>query len=303
MTINKTAYETTACVGYRIDKTTAALKVAFHTGGLEYDPTYNIYKLFDRNAACNDVPAFAHPIAININEADMLFIDVRSFGKWDDGANEFKVRNEIDNTLLVARAKLNSIWINETPTWLRDVSPAPMALFASWISEAVGKRFALDPKEQFNLGILAAIFYNSQFTDSVELDERDKLRAINAVTKALRASAQDVMEIMDKVSIVNNVFEFCSRAEEISGSIRLKELNPGVLFGILGGTWFGANAREMVAVAIEHPPTWMAILLSAYTERTFKNSQISKLTERNSFKKSGEDFVAATVNLLRVAAK
>jgi hypothetical protein len=194
------------------------------------------------------------------------------------------------------------LWVKENPLWLRDVSQAPMALFASWVSENVAKRFALDPREQFRLGILAAIFYTSQFSDAVELDEREKLRIIGAVTRALRASAQDVMDIFDKVSVVNNVFEFCSHAEAVTESIRMKELNVGVLYTILGGTWFGANAKEMVAVALEHPPTWIGILLSAFTERSFKNSQLSKLADRGSNKKAGEDFVVAVLNLLRVNA-
>jgi hypothetical protein len=72
------------------------------------------------------------------------------------------------------------------------------------------------------------------------------------------------------------------------------------LFTVLGGTWFGANAKELVAVALEHPPTWISILLAAFTERSFRNSQLGKLAERGSNKKTGEDFVVAVLNLLRV---
>jgi hypothetical protein len=299
--IFKTAYETTACVGYRLDKTYTSLKAAFYNNETTLIPSYNIYSLIGGGAFSNDVPAFAHPLLVNIDkEVPSLFIDSRSFGKYDTDNREFKIRNEVEYSLLLARAKLNTIWLDGKEPWLRDVSTTPIAMFASWISESVGRRFALDPKEQFDLGILAAIFYTSQFSDSVELDERDKLRMVNSITRALRAPAQDVIEILDKVSIINNVFEFCGKAEEVTNSVRLKDLNPGVLYTILGGTWFGVNAKEMLAVAVEHPPTWIAILLSAFTERTFRNSQISKIAERSSFKKAGEDFVRATLNMLRV---
>ena len=297
----KTAYETTACVGYRLDKTINSLNIAFINGDTTIVPNYNIYALNGGSATANDVPAFAHPLSILIDGEERLFIDTRSFGKFDINQNEFKVNNQVDYDLLLTRAKLNDIWINHKPQWLRDVSPAPIAIFASWISESVGRRFALDPKEQFDLGILAAIFYISLFSESVEIDEHDKLRMINSITRALRASAEDVITILDKVSVVSNVFEFCSKAEEVTKSIRLKELNPGVLFTILGGTWYGTNAKEIVAVAVEHPPTWIAILLSAYTERTFRSSQLAKITERTSYKKIGDDFVKATLNMIKVA--
>jgi len=300
--IFKTAYETTACVGYRLDKTITSLKAAYISGDATLIPSYNIYSLIGGSVISNEVPAFAHPLIVDIrNDSKALFIDSRSFGRFDTLNNLFKITNEVEYTLLLTRAKLNAIWLEGKEPWLRDVSPIPIAMYATWISESVGRRFALDPKEQFDLGILAAIFYISQFSDKVELEEKDKLRMVNSITRALRASAQDVIEILDKVSVISNVFEFCGKAAEITNSIRLKELNPGVLFTIIGGTWFGVNAKEMLAVAVEHPPTWISILLSSFTERTFKNSQISKITERSNFKKTGEDFVRAALNMLRVA--
>ncbi|EKD22648.1 MAG: hypothetical protein ACD_84C00022G0002 [uncultured bacterium] len=303
MTISKTAFETTACVGFPVNKITSAVEAAFHEGNVALIENTHVYSIAGGTALVNNVPAFAHPVSIKINDENKMFIDVRSFGIWDINTNAFKVRNEIDYALMVVRGKLNYIWCNENPRWLQNVSPAPMAAYAQWISEAVSRRFALDPREQLSLAILAAIFYNSQFSDDAEINEHEKLRITTIVTRAVHASAQDVLAILDKVSVINNVYEFCAKAEEITGSVRLKELNPGVLFSILGGTWFGTNAKEMIAVAVEHPPTWLAILLSAFTERTFRNSQISKLVERSTFKKIGEDYVRAVLNMLRVTAK
>jgi hypothetical protein len=301
MTIAKTAYDTTACVGYNLSKTVSAIEAAYSEGSVQIVPLTNIKQVVGGTALSNNIPAFSHPLITIVHNREIgdMFIDVRSFGVFDNVNQVFKVRNDIDYKLMVARAKLNYLWVEENQVQLRDVSNAPMAIFASWISEAIGRRFALDPREQFNLGILAAIFYNSQFTNETEFNERDKLRSINAITRALRASAQDVIDILDKVSLVKSVTEFCALSEEVTGSIRLKELNVGILFSIMGGTWFGTNAKEMVAVAIEHPPTWLAILLASFTERTFRNSQIAKLTERNSFRQSGEDFVRATLNLIK----
>ena len=294
----KTAYETTACVGYKLDKTISALKAAQINGEVIALDFYNIYSLIGSGASSNDVPSFVHPLLID----DKFYIDVRSFGKYDQNQRDFIVRNKVDYDFMYLRAKLNSLWVGGHPEWLRDISPLPIAVFASWISESVGKRFALDPKEQFDLGILAAIFYISQFSDDVELTERDKLRVVNSVTRALRASTQDVLEIIDKVSVINNIFEFCSHAQEITGSVRLKDFSPGLLTTLVGSTWYGPNAKEILAVAIEHPPTWISIMLTSIDERTFKNSQIARIiTDRSTFKKLSDDFIRAITNLLRVA--
>ena len=306
MTICKTAYDTTACGGFLLKKTTDAITAALVSSHVPHIPKTIIGLIEGGSAQIDNVPAFAHPIIYsgaghNGPPGDVkLIIDVRSFGSWDSAQTRFNVRNEIEYKLAVHRAELNQIWITENSTILRDISQLPIVLFSSWVSEAIAKRFALDPREQLNLTILAAIFYNSQFTNEEKMDDHEKLRAINSIAKALRASSQDVMSIFDNVSYVPNVATFCQLAQTISGSVRLSDLNVGLLYSIVGSTWFGTNSKEMVAVAMEHPPTWLAILMAAYSERTFKNSAITKLTERTGNKDSGKGYLHAILNLLNI---
>lgn len=295
----KTAYDTTACSGYKLNTTIDALNIALVNYDITRIDDYNIYTLYGNTVTSNAVPAFANPILMNYNKEDILVIDVRSFGRYDSQTAEFKIQNKPDYTLALNRAKLNSVWLSERSSLLQTVSSIPMTIFASWISESIGRRFALNPKEQFDLGILAAIFYNSQFNNEEELDERNKLRIINTITRNLRASAQDVITILDKTNNIRNVTDFCKNAEIVTESIRLRELSPGILFTILGGTWFGTNAKEMVAIATEHPPTWIAILMAAFNERTYKNSVIVKITERSSYSKLGNDFLRSVLNLIK----
>lgn len=304
MTIVRSAYDTTACHGYLINKTIDALLQAYHSGQLAFDNA--IYTVEGGASIVNAIPAFAHPIDFTKHDkhqhekiAINIAVDVRQYGKKDERQNVFVIRNDIEYKLAIHRGSLNRIWLAQSPSILRDISPVPMMIFSSWLSESLGKRYALDPREQLNIAILSAIFYSSQFTNDSELDEQSKLRVVGSVTKATKASAKDVLEIIDKVSVVHNTTDFCKHAYEISGSVRLKELNAGVLYSVLGGSWFGTNAKEMIAVAIEHPPTWLSILMSAYTERSYKNSQITKLLDRLSTKDSGKNYMQAILNLLK----
>ena len=296
----RTAYDTTACSGYKLDKTIELLKIAYVNKELVDIGAHNIYSLIGGSAITNEVPSFAHPLLVNFDKNFAnLVIDSRSYGKFNTQQNKFIVSNQVDYNILLARAKLNAIWLSGSPNILRDSTNIPMSIFASWIGEAISKRFALNPKEQFDLTILSAIFYNSLFSDVTVFEERDKLRLINIVTRSLRASAQDVITIVDKMDSVGNIFEFCRMAEKATDSIRLRELNPGLVFTILGGTWFGTNAKEMIAVAVEHPPTWIAMLLAAFNDRTFKNSQIVKITERSVYKKNSDEFIRAVLNIIK----
>ena len=284
-------------------KTIDAIKVAITHGQLSrLDPT-SISLVEGGSAVVDAIPAFAHPLEYtDLEKQTRLALDARSFGKFDSLQNIFRVRNDMEYKLAAHRAALNQIWITQSPTILRDISQLPMSIFSSWISEAVARRYALDPREQLNIAILSAIFYNSLFSDETSLVERDRLRIANTVMRALRVSAQDVFAILDQVSVITDLTSFCALAENISGTVRLKDLNVGILISILGGTWFGTNAKEMVAVALEHPPTWLALLLAALSERSFKNSSITKLAERASGKDGAGGYMRSVLNLITHAS-
>lgn len=302
MTKYITAYDTTACRDYVLKKTIDAVDIAYGNGFLDMEGGILLVK--GGAAVVDAIPSFAHPLfSSHINN---LVADVRSFGKYDRAQNKFIVRNTIEYNLAVHRANLNKIWIEESASILRDISPLPISVFSSWISESLGKRFALDPREQLNVAILAAIFYNSLFADSNDLifEERDKLRITTSVTKATRASAEDVLKILDQLSDVGqngasvSIYDFCYHAEKISGSVRLRELNPGLLYSIISSTWFGTNSKEIIVTALEHPPTWLAIIMAACSERTYKNSIIAKIIERGSNKDAGKQYMHSILNLL-----
>jgi hypothetical protein len=303
MSISRTAYNTTACSGFVLTKTTQALFMAIADGAV--DPVPNaangLLVLQSGNNMAAAVPAFAHPMEMTGKETHpVLITDMRSFGSWNHFQNEYRITNSIAYALELNRAKLNYIWLAEGPNALRDVSQISLAVYASWIGENVARRFALDPREQLNLTILAAIFYNSLFIDTPEVEDRDYLRAVGAISRALRVTAQDVITVYEMVgvTVIGSIAEFCALAEKASNSIRLKELNVGILFSILGGTWFSTNKNEMVAVALEHPPTWLAILLGAFSERSYKNSGITKLAERIASRTSGQDYMRSVLNMI-----
>ena len=303
MTVSKTAYDTVACSSYLMKKTIDAIEIAYIHGQLKRMPDSLVFLVEGGNTVLDSIPAFAHPLEFMDSEKrPCLAVDVRSFGKWDTSKNEFHIRNDIEYKLAIYRAQLSSIWINDHVAILRDISPTTMIVFASWISESVARRYSLDPREQLNLAILSAIFYNSLFTDSKELDEREKMRVATAISRNVRASSQDVLAIMDQVTVVNSLNEFCEMAAEITGSVRLKELTTGLLFSIIAGTWFGTNAKELIVVALEHPPTWMSILMLAFSERTFKNSGVTKIAERSGNKDTGNTYLRSMLNMINVTA-
>lgn len=305
MTTFNTAYETTATVGFVTSKIQMAVKQAAYaseTKRYDHDPLLIIE---GAGTYGESVPPFSHPMAIPMEifgekERPWVAVDVRAFGKYNRDQNTFVPTNRIEYNMAVLRGRLNLVWIDREKEILRDISQMPMAVFSSWISENVQRRFALEPFEQFQLAILAGIYYYSLFHNETKLEERDKMRITNAIARNLRCQVNDVLKVVDQIDVIPNLTAFCEQAGEIVSPIRLKQLNPAVLITIIGGTWqaSGGNHRELLAVALEHPPTWIAILMAACSERYYHNTQLAKLCERYTRTDIGKHFTAAVSRMM-----
>lgn len=307
MTIYKTAYDTFACQSFVMTRVKHTLDAVYHTGQLQNIPRSTAYQLQGGFPLANEVPAFAHPIQLDKGHDHELtppvIMDARAFGKYDTHVGGFVVRNKTEYDFLVLRTRLNNCWVREAPSLLLNVGTLAMKMFAQWIEQNVTKKFLLDPREQLHFRIYAAFYYWSLFQETDhKFSAVDKHRALATIIKSTGISAKDVTEVVEHFEKpVNGIEEFCALAGEVVNSIRLKELNVGVLYALLGNTWFNSNGKEVVAVALEHPPTWIAMIAMASQDRSYKNSAVNQLLERVDRRDKGVSFMRAVTVALDAA--
>lgn len=314
MSIFKTAYDTTVGKSFVMSKVDNGLREAIIKDYIENN-NYDIQKIGDlspilitnRDKSEANIPYFSHPYLLEMKESrdhktDYLCSDVRSYVTYTQSVNpenNLHIRNKMEFDLAKIRLILNMIWLSDRPRTLRDISPVPLIVFCSWISEGVSRRFALDPRDQLNLSIIAGIYYFSLFNESDTFTEDDVLRVTGAVIKATKAPSKDVISIFDRVEKLGNVKDFCATVRNILENPRLDDFNEGLLISILSGSWFGTNAKEMLAISLEHPPTWIAVVYSSLVERSFKNSVIAKISDRYALAKGGNDFTRSLISVIK----
>jgi hypothetical protein len=289
MSIFRTAYETQACQGFQLAQVRDGLEKALISSGA-LPGAGGAHEIRGINPIELAIPAFAHPIEYgkpsHPHEA-LLAVDMRAYGRWDARQAEYVLRNHPDYNLAQLRGQLNYLWLTQGPAVLRDLSPLAVGQYAEFISKNVARRFALNPKETQDLAILSGWFYLSCHTDDHQLNERDRARMVQAIARGTRVSAEDVFLVTDQLegpihaeAGVSAVSAFCKAMETVTQSVRLRDFNVGVLYQLLTGAWFGTNAAEIIAAAIEHPPTWIALLAVAIEERTFKKSGLTQQVAR-----------------------
>lgn len=310
MSIFKTAYDTTVGSGFVMNKTELAIKESIIKdyinqihGNLKTELDIKPILLSNSGSSESNIPYFSHPLLIeDLHKQKYICGDVRQYIKKDVDTNSalgmFNIKNESEFNLTYNRLALNMIWLTQRPESLRDISYIPNSIFSSWISEGLANRFALDPKDQMTLAIISSFYYQSLFTEFNTFLEEDRQKMATLIIKSTRAPAKMVFDVTDKIEKLSNLNEFCFTCKNLLENPRIENLNAGLLITIIGNSWFGMNAKEILAVALEHPPTWIALVYASFTERTYKKALLSRISERFTGNKGGTDFMKAFTSLL-----
>lgn len=295
MTIYNTAYQTTACAGHRMAPVVDAVLEAKVRDFLT--TADGVVYVDGTTGATSQVKAFKHALYIHkhTNPQDqrgaqttafepILAMDVRTTGRFDSTTGRFKVTNSTMYRNLVYRAALSSVWLTNGPAMFRNITPMATGIFAAWLAEAIGFKYALDPKAKIELMVVAGLFYQSNHTEGVAFDKGNEARYIASVANALKVGQADVARIYNQTQAILSIEDFCDKAKQVLGNVRLENLNHGVLLTLMGSSWSGDNAPELCAVAMEHPPTWISLIYEAATNMALKKVGLSRIVERAQYK-------------------
>lgn len=295
MTIYNTAYDTTVCHMFKLDKIVDAIKVAqireyptHRDGVVMIEATDNTYSA---------IPEFKHPVYIgkaDINNmagrvhtdwsADpVLALNLRNACRKDPNSPYgYKVVNSTLYRTLAYRAALNMMWLENGGNAFRAIYPVTLALFAQWVANSITFRWGIDYATKVKIIALAGLWYASNHNSGIEFERNDEDRQLAAISNALKSSGvkpADVFAAYDSVKLIGSMEEFCSKAKVFTGDVRLEDLNAGTLITLMGGTWPVDNGPELVGVALEHPPTFLAMLYECTVNLAIRKSGLARLAE------------------------
>ena len=292
-----TAYQTTACKHYSMSSTEDALRVSFIKGDIHLDEKSGCL-LVTGFYSTQNIPSFFHPIHLEVEGQFKTFVDVRSCTKLEPHTSNYLVKDNDEFKFITMRGHLDGIWNTDLPTVLRDVSKLPMAAYANLMGSYIERTLALDPRDTLVVTVLAAAFYLNLFLDKDKAGKTDAVHMSGLIANNLSMRQPAILDIIENHTVMNDLNDFCNACKEVTQSVRLNELNAITLFGIMGGLWYGNNGRELINVALEHPPTWMTLIYRAINSRGYYNSGLAKFLERGIFRKLSENYSQQVQQLL-----
>jgi hypothetical protein len=289
-----TAYQTLACRSYDLREIEKSLRLA------KIENTLAAVKTPDRDLRVidayavipgnNDVPAFTHPFLIEFDGKPTLVIDHRSYVRQSGGSTvALTVTNLADYKFQTTRVLFNLHWLTN-PEALLNLGELGPVVFCRWLSESIVRRLGLGPEEQAKVMTVSLFYWHSLFRNGEEWEEKEKLRILTKLNQISAIPTSLSMAIVDQITVMTGIDSYIETLKAVVNSVRLENLNTPLLFSMLGGSWFGLNAKETVAVALEHPPTFCAILLSALESRSYQKSGLGQLVKDLDRKDRGSQF-------------
>lgn len=250
--------------------------------------------LYGKSPMEKDIPNFGHPlVCFNHN---WIAVDLRQCTKVDKETGKVEVRNTSEFNLATNRFILSGAWAVGKSNSLYT-NPLPMLVYGDWLAQNLTRVFGLNMGDQVKLFILGTMYYTSLFSSDFGKEDIEKLK-LKLVKQVFSADLVD--EVGEKVDKLDSIDDFCRLAYEVTGNIRLKNLDYTGLINILGNNWFGLNAAELTRLSLFHPPTWIALVYAAITDRGYRNTFVAKTAESRGRRGSGEDFVKEVGNLIKV---
>lgn len=259
-----------------------------------HDKAIRPIPLYGKSPLEKDIPNFGHPLVCFSH--NWIAADFRQCTKVDKETGKVEIRNTSEFNLTLSRLILSGAWSVGKSSSLYT-NPLPMLVYGDWLAQNLTRVFGLNMGDQVKLFILGTMYYTSLFSEQFEKEDMEKLK-IKLVKQVFSGDLVD--EVSEKVDKLDTIDDFCRLCEVVTGNIRLKNLDYMALTNLLSNNWFGLNAGELTRLSLFHPPTWLALVYAAITDRGYRNTFVAKTAENRGKRGKGEDFVKEMSNLLKV---
>lgn len=294
-------YETTPCSSYNMGKVRVGIAHA-RLHGDTYAPQSirfgEVNELELLTSKDKETPIFAHPFANEFNGEKRITIDGRSSTRIDKATGNVVVTSSTEYEFLILQGLMQYFWMEGEIQPFLATGPLAPKVFTRWISDGITRRLNLTSLEQLQIAVVAGLYYYQLFGNDLK-QESTKLKVVGQVARTVMVGADKVFAIADKLPPMTNIAGLINGIKIAVESPRIDMLSPVLLYAILGGSWFGANAREIVAISLEFPPTFLSMIYESLENRAYHRSFFAELVAVNSKKDIGKHFVNAINHLLK----
>lgn len=228
------------------------------------------------------IPYWTHPLELVTSQGVMTVVDVRGFTRVTREGH-VEVTSQLDYDLAVLRAHLQKMWAQEAASQILGFGNIQVQIFSRWMTEGLMYAYNIDQDTQTKVTMIAGVFFLCQFEkiDSEGVIPKEFIHRWSIIIgKAISMNVGAVYDLIADLPPMNTLSDFITVTKEHTGSISLEEMTIKAVFEVLGKSWFGYQAVQLVTAAIEYPPIFAALIYTAIQERGYRNARLSTTVKR-----------------------
>jgi hypothetical protein len=236
-----------------------------------------------------DLGVWDHPIVMkNHKDQDVVVIDLRKYVSVNKEQpmnimDVAKDKNVVE--FLVLRALLTADFACGEYGRLRNIFKSISSGYASIVANVTNSIVILSPLEMVYVEIAAA--YHASILFIEEDDIKSSLGNIEArlsnmkfslpINKKVIASLMEKMQYEDRtiVGLVKNI-------QSVLPPEKQPLINNDAMVNMVSNIWYGPSGTETVIMALEHMPTWVALLYTSIVNKTYKRTRLATVIAKAS---------------------
>jgi hypothetical protein len=196
------------------------------------------------------------------------------------GDEEFIPRSESEWDALVERAAVLGRWLTSEDDRIRlqTIANIPMRVYMDLFTSVLGRRIGLDGIQSLQLTQIVGYYFLCLFGDRADAESNHDT-FIYRIAKVSRVDVSEVTRNLAGIEYMSTLDDLASMIQRLIPTPRTAMITSTVMLSTLTNGWFGANAKENMSVALEHPPTWIWLVDQAITSRSYRRTTLGKMIQ------------------------
>ncbi len=224
-----------------------------------------------------DIPMFTQFIDVGIHGEPKLLLDGRQYMKYESRSGTYRLVANNDWTFQCIRMALTTKLLKGDEGMFSRMGDIPAKVFNRWVSGPLISKFGLPIESQMALYVIGAYYYYAMcMPDLGEDNLENRIEFAPVISRITGVPPDFVIRVITEVGPLRNADDLAEAMSTKSFQERTGKLQFKDLYVLLASSWFGVNARENVGVALEHLPTFIAMLYMAVADRSYRKSVITQ---------------------------
>jgi hypothetical protein len=303
MPLNIDSYTTTAGTADDSRRIATAIKSAIISEDLDVRPESNLgvqsyggfSPLFITGTYPEEmeIPLFAHPISIlGIRGKNFICSDLRPFLKKDPSKTiKDRVTDRINFDYALSRNILNLLWAGGRAGEFITGFGYAGRVYGAWISQLI-RGLGFNDLEAINARITAMAYYYMQCKDNLVWDAEEKQNVVDWIYSGTQLDESHIRSIVDQLKPMLSYSHLIDALKITVGGVRAAKISVSTISMGFASTWFGYEKNKVVSVAVEHPPTFAALVYSSLASKAFKGCLLAQVIDKTGRRNDHDSFIA-----------